>query len=88
METEPIMSTERAIQAAIVRVDIFIERALPVARVLLGVILLTCFAFAAFAVIRRIKRKRSNRRKRKRRKKNAKYRVEGSVNKRVQNDRL
>ena len=88
METEPIMTTERAIQAAIVRVDMFIVRALPVARVVLGVILLTCIAFAVFAVIRRMKRKRSRRRKRKRRKKNAKYRMEGSVNKRDQNDRL
>ena len=88
METEPIMSTERAIQAAIVRVDMFIERAPPAARILIGIILLVCFAFAAFAVIRRIKRKRRRRRKRKRRKKNAKYRVEGSVNKRDQNDRL
>ena len=88
MDTELIMSTERAIQAAIVRVDMFIERALPVARILIGIILLVCFAFAAFAVIRRIKRKRRRRRKRRCRKKNAKYRVEGSVNKRDQNDRL
>ena len=68
METESIMSTERAIQAAIVRMDMFIEQALPVVRASLGVILLVCAVFAAFAVIRRIKRKRSRHRKRKRRK--------------------
>ena len=88
MESEPIMSTERAIQAAIVRVDMFIERALPAARILLGAILLVCCASVVFAVIRQMKQKRSRHRKRKRRKKNAKYRVEGSVNKRDQNDRL
>ena len=62
------MSTERAIQAAIVRVDMFIEQALPVIRALLGVILLICGVFAACAIIRRIKRKRGIHRKRKRRK--------------------
>ena len=68
------MSTERAIQAAIVRVDMFIERTLPVARILLGVILLACCAFVIFAVVRRIKRKGRRCRKQKRRKKNVKYR--------------
>ena len=62
------MSTERAIQAAIVRVDMFIEKALPAAGALLGVILLACGVILAFTIIRRIKRKRSSRRKRKRRK--------------------
>ena len=85
---EPIMTTERAIQAAIVRVDMFIERALPAVRILLGTTLLICGVFAMYAFIRQIKRKRSRHRKRKRRKKNANYRVEGSVNKRDQNDRL
>ena len=65
---EPIMSTEQSIQAAIVRVDMFIERALPVARILLGVILLICSVLAIYAIIRRIKRKRGSHRKRKRRK--------------------
>ena len=84
---EPIMTTERAIQAAIVRVDMFIERALPAVRILLGTTLLICGVFAIYAFIRQIKRKRGRHRKRKRRKKNAKYRVEGSANKRDQNDR-
>ena len=82
------MTTERAIQAVIVRVDMFIERALPAVRILLGTTLLICGVFAIYAFIRQIKRKRSRHRKRKRRKKNADYRVEGSVNKRDQNDRL
>ena len=48
---EPIMTTERAIQAAIVRVDMFIERALPAVRILLGTTLLICGVFAMYAFI-------------------------------------
>ena len=73
------MSTEQSIQAAIVRVDMFIEKALPVARVLAGTMFLVCGVFAAFSIIRRIKRKRSRHRKRKRRKRGNRKRYMGGA---------